>query len=141
MSLFLPSLFVFLLLKTAEGVLEGKFTTDQGSSCEWREEVYGETSISFLLECWCTSPSDGKLFQYSCEYEGNPHKCEYYDIRGGAPRFFHQIADHFKSEGSNVHERRRQFIGLFNIYIYNPVQWDQILAVFISLQNSHMAAL
>lgn len=90
------SLSLLSLTPSCEGVFEGKLTTDQGSNCEWKEVNYSPTSVAFLLECSCKSATDGKFFEYSCEYEGNPHECEYFDKAGGAPRFFHQIANYFK---------------------------------------------
>ena len=75
----------------------GKFETKGGSHCEWQEEVYRETVRVISLECTCMGAT-GARESYSCGYFGNLQQCEYFDKRGGADRFYHQITNYMKGQ-------------------------------------------
>lgn len=75
--------------------MRGKFETKSGSVCEWKEEVYSRESRAFAMDCICSDP-DGKRITYSCEYEGNPSRCDLFGVDGGPDRFYHLLAHHFE---------------------------------------------
>ena len=84
----------FAFLVTANAI-NGKFNTHGGSSCEWNDRSYDGDVNSIFFDCTCAGKS-GKRLEYTCEYYGKPSECEMFDKRGGAERFYHQIADNLK---------------------------------------------
>lgn len=94
-------LFLLLFISLSVGLdgskFQGNFDTKGGSHCKWNDEKYSDKSYSILLECSCATPT-GSRVTYSCEYEGNPNLCDYFDKLGGADRFFYQIIHHFQEQ-------------------------------------------
>jgi hypothetical protein len=80
---------------------KGKFDTRGGSTCEWKGEEHSKLShssvVSLKLECSC-STKDNDIITYSCEYEGDPSKCELFEVPGGKHRFYSLLAFHFQDE-------------------------------------------
>lgn len=67
---------MLLVSVTVAEDLSGSFKTQEGSTCEWKQVRYGETSHvqGFKLDCTCMDFS-GKENKYSCIYHGEPGEC------------------------------------------------------------------